>query len=610
MKNTVPPLPARTDLCAQPVEVVVDYLLEHDQQLRSHLEREAKRSSELKDDNERLRRLLVQFKNHVYGSRRDSIGESVDTDIQPMLGLDLATCDNDAAFVDGLAGVLASAVGASDAANDTDGQQTGGQGGGTDGSKRKWERKSLPAHLQREVLRYWPDGIEFKGDRAMCTTCQAPARPIGEDRCEQLEYVPARFKVLVHVRPKFVCTCCNRLMQAKANARPIAQGSVGPALGARLLTNKFDYHMPLNRQSKEFKTLGVELSTSLLSNWGIELHGSTKRLLTLMREHVFAGPKLHADDTRLRVLRHWEDADKPGRPDKPEKPDKAGRSLRNAIAPLCKSHTDYLWAYVRHDGNAGHPVARAVWFEYSQGRGAEYPTEHLKDYKGYVQCDAYGAFNETFRSGERKPVFCWAHLRRKLTDFVKTERSPGITKQAGNSSLAEQLLAKIQTLYRIEKRIRGQLPQERRLVRQQESVPLLRALGRWVMNTLNIVSRRSELGQILLYLMKRWRGFRRYGQNGWLEMDNNHAENAIRPVAVGRHAWLFAGSERGARAAAGIYSLIATAKVHGHNVERYLTLVFQRLPGMADHEVSSLLPWNLSPEAVDSAMQGSLQQAA
>jgi len=549
MQSTIPPLPDRTNLCAKPVEAVVDYLVEHDASLRRQIDNANQRINSVLEDNERLRRLLLQATGRMFGPRRDAVaGASEDVSTQPMLGLDLGSCDSDPAFVAGLQDRVADAV------NDTQGTLAS-EPQNADSAKRAWVRKNLPLHLKREIQRYWPEGLVFEGTDAMCRTCNATARPIGEDRCEQLEYIPAQFKVIVHARPKFVCTCCNKVLQAKAPLRPVAQGSIGPALAAHMLTSKFERHMPLNRQSKQYSSLGVDISTSLLSNWTLKLGLSLAPLLKHIRAHVFAGPKLHADDTRLRVLRN-----------------RTGEDARRMYISngAC---TDYLWVYARHDGNAGHPHTRAVWFEYSQGRGSQYPTEHLKDYRGFVQCDAYGGFNETFRSGQRRPVYCWAHFRRKA-------------------------LERIRKLYAIEKRIRGLLPDERERVRRAESIPLLRQFGHWVKQKLDILARRSALAEIFMYLLKRWRGFVRYARNGWLEMDNNHVENAIRPVAVGRHGWLFAGSERGARAAAAIYSLIATAKAHGHNVEPYLRVVFERLPGMAEQDVPSLLPWNLSPQVV------------
>ncbi len=571
MNNAIPPLPERTDLCAKPIEAVVDYLVQHDASLRQQIDHTNQRINSVLEDNERLRRLLLQATGRMFGPRRDAVAPDA-SNPQPMLGFDLTGCDTDPAFVAGLQERMADAVNDSKATQPSEDQSKAA-------AKRAWVRRNLPLHLKREIQRYWPEGLTFNGAEAVCGSCNATARPIGEDRCEQLEYIPAQFKVIVHARPKFVCTCCNKVLQAKAPLRPVAQGSIGPALAAHVLTSKFERHMPLNRQSKHYSSLGVDVSTSLLSNWTLKLGLSLAPLLTHIRAHVFAGPKIHADDTRLRVLRNRTDED----------------TRRMHISNgAC---TDYLWVYARHDGNAGHPQTRAVWFEYSQGRGSQYPTEHLKDYRGYVQCDAYGGFNETFRSGQRRPVYCWAHFRRKLTDLVKADTAAGIKRLAG-SSIAGEALERIRKLYAIEKRIRGLMPDERKRVRCEESIPLLRQFGKWVRKQVDVLARRSALAEIFMYLLKRWRGFIRYARDGWLEMDNNHVENAIRPVAVGRHGWLFAGSERGAHAAAAIYSLIATAKAHGHNVEPYLRVVFERLPGMAEQDIPSLLPWKLTPDAV------------
>jgi transposase len=281
--------------------------------------------------------------------------------------------------------------------------------------RRKAERKPLPAHLPREerVLRPNLDA---------CPDCGGKLKTLGEDVSEQLEYVPASFRVIRHVRPKLACARCDRIVQALAVSRPIERGLPGPGLLAHVLVAKYADHVPLYHQSVIYAREGVELERSLLASWVGAASALLRPLSEALRRHVFAATKLHADDTPLPVL-----------------------ALGNG-----KTRTARLWSYVRDDRASGATEPPAVWFTYSPDRKGEHPQAHLADFTGVLQADAYAGFNAIYESGRVVEAACWAHARRKFYD-LHTARSSALT--AGP-------LRRIGGLYAIEEAIRGKPPDE------------------------------------------------------------------------------------------------------------------------------------------------------
>jgi len=409
-------------------------------------------------------------------------------------------------------------------------------------------RKPLPEHLPREVHVHQPE--------SQCSGCGGQLRQLGEDVSEVLEYVPARFKVIRHVRPKWVCRCCEHIAQVPAPSRPIARGLAGPGLLAHVLVSKFVDHLPLYRQSEIYAREGVDLERSTLADWVGQSSQLLRPLINALERHVMSGHKVHADDTPIGVLA-------PGNG---------------------KTKTARLWTYVRDDRPAGDSTPPAVWFAYSPDRKGQHPRAHLKDFSGVLQADGYAGFSQLYDSGTILEAACWAHARRKFYDVYKDQASP----------LAAQALQRIAALYAIESEIRGQPPNQRKTVRQSRASPLLEELHAWLNQTLAQVSKKSTLGGAILYALNRWQALMRYCDDGRIEIDNNAAERALRAVALGRKNYLFAGSNSGGERAAAIYSLVGSAKLNALNPQAYLTYVLERIAEHPINRVDELLPWNVS----------------
>lgn len=417
-----------------------------------------------------------------------------------------------------------------------------------DGSRRQpSRRKPLPPHLPRETETHPPE-------HRQCPDCGHALRQIGEDVAEMLEYVPARFKVIRHVRPKLACRCCDCIVQAPAPSRPIARGLAGPGLLAHILISKYCDHLPLYRQSQIYAREGVELERSTLADWVSQSAALLRPLVDALQRHVFAGNKVHGDDTPVPVLA-------PGHG---------------------KTKTGRLWTYVRDDRPAAGDAPPAVWFGYSPDRKGEHPVAHLKRFKGTLQADGYAGFNALYGTGRIQEAACWAHVRRKFYEIHVAQASP----------IAAEALACIAALYAVESQVRGEPPNRRRQARQQHALPIASSLHEWLQRTLTQVSSKSELAGAIRYALVRWTALTRYLADGELEIDNNAAERALRAVALGRKNYLFAGSDAGGESAAAMYSLIGTAKLNGLDPMAYLRDV---LACIADHpvnQIDELLPWH------------------
>jgi transposase len=425
--------------------------------------------------------------------------------------------------------------------------------------KPRSERKPLPEHLPREVAAHAPNCD-------CCPDCGGQLRHFGDDVSEQLEYVPESFKVIRHVRPKFACIGCDRVVEAPAPSRPIERGLAGPSLLAHVIVSKFADHLPLFRQSDIYARQGVDIPRSTLAGWVGAASDLLAPLVDAIQKHVLAGRKLHADDTPIPVLA-------PGNG---------------------KTKTGRLWTYVRDDRPAGENTAPAVWFAYSADRKGEHPRQHLKTFRGALQADAFAGFHHLYGE-DINEAGCWAHARRKFHEIHVVHASP-ITTEA---------LARIGALYAIEDEIRGKPADLRLGIRQTRAKPLLGELRTWMEKALHRLSSKSETAGAIRYSLSRWRALTRYTDDGLLEIDNSAAERALRAVALGRKNFLFAGSDSGGERAAAMYTLIGSAKLNGLDPELYLRHVLTRI---ADHPVSQIqdfLPWNLAsslqPHAAEAA---------
>ena len=422
--------------------------------------------------------------------------------------------------------------------------------------------RSLPAHLPREAHVHRPAATAAHHDSAGqpcgCSACGGRLRQIGQDVSEQLEYVPAHFKVIRHLRPKLACTRCQSIFQAAAPSRPIARGLAGPGLLAHVMVSKYCDHIPLYRQSGICARSQVHIDRSTMAGWVDQGDQLLDPLVAALGRYTLAAAKVHADDTPVPVL-------SPG---------------------LGKTKTGRLWVYVRDDRPAGSKDAPAAWYQYSPDRKGEHPQRHLETYRGILQADAYGGWGKLYTSGQITEAACWAHARRPWWDlYLSTGRR--------EDSIAAQALRRIAALYAVEKEIRGQPPDVRRAHRRARAGPLLDEMHAWLSSLVGRVSARSELAQAVGYTLTRWQALTRYRDDGRIEIDNNAAERALRGVALGRGNYLFMGSDAGGQRAAAIYSLVETAKLNGLDPEGYLREVLGRIADHPINRIDELMPWNI-----------------
>ncbi|KUT77659.1 transposase, partial [Escherichia coli] len=413
-------------------------------------------------------------------------------------------------------------------------------------------RKPLPASLPRETRVIRPE-------EECCPACGGELSSLGCDVSEQLELISSAFKVIETQRPKQACCRCDHIVQAPVPSKPIARSYAGAGLLAHVVTGKYADHLPLYRQSEIYRRQGVELSRATLGRWTGAVAELLEPLYDVLRQYVLMPGKVHADDIPVPVQ-------EPG----------SG-----------KTRTARLWVYVRDDRNAGSQMPPAVWFAYSPNRQGKHPEQHLRPFRGILQADAFTGYDRLF-SAEREggaltEVACWAHARRKIHDVYISSKS----------ATAEEALKRISELYAIEDEIRGLPESERLAVRQQRSKVLLTSLHEWMVEKNGTLSKKSRLGEAFSYVLNQWDALNVYCSNGWVEIDNNIAENALRGVAVGRKNWMFAGSDSGGEHAAVLYSLIGTCRLNNVEPEKWLRYVIEHIQDWPANRVRDLLPWKV-----------------
>ena len=414
-------------------------------------------------------------------------------------------------------------------------------------ARRKPVRRPLPDSLPRDVVEH--------AAPCACPKCGGALRPLGEDVTEVLDYVPACFRVIRHVRPKLSCRSCESIAQAPVPSLPIQRGLATPALLAHVLVAKYADHCPLYRQAEIYARAGVELDRSTLADWVGQSARLVRPLVDALGAHVMAAERVHADDTTVPVLDPGRGTTKTGR----------------------------LWCYVRDDRPFGGTAPPAVLYRYSPDRKGEHPRTHLAGFRGILQADGYTGYAGLYQRGVTEAA-CMAHCRRPFFDLHASTGSP----------LALEALQRIAALYAIEATIRGQSPEARLAVRQAQSAPLFSDLRTWLETTLSRISGKSELAVAIRYMLSRWNALTLVLRDGRACIDNNAAERAMRPIPLGRKNWLHAGSDAGGERAAAIFSLTETAKLNSLDPEDYLRQVLERIAEHPVKRVHELLPWNLT----------------
>src|SRR5882672_2018351 len=473
--------------------------------------------------NERLRQIIRDLQRHQFGRRAETLPED-----QMLLGLEDVE--------------QAAARDATDAEQATPAARQAGA------AKRRANRGSLPAHLPRIETT-----IDI--DDKTCRCCQGALHRIGEDKSERLDIMPAQFRVLVTIRPKYACcTCEDGVVQAPAPARLIEGGLPTEATIAQVLVSKYADHLPLYRQAQIYARQGIDLDRSTLADWvghaAWHLRPLHERLLMRLKEL----PRLFADETTAPVL-------DPGR----------GRTK-----------TGQLWSYAADDRPWGGSDPPGVAYVYAPDRKAERPIAHLDGFKGILQVDGYAGYPKLAERGDVELAFCWVHMRRKFYELANPGPAP----------IASEALKRIAEFYAIEKDIRGRSAEERRLIRQQKSQPLAEAFEPWLRAKLALISQKGKLAEAIRYALSRWQGLTRFIDDGRIELDNNTVERTIRPIALNRKNALFAGSDGGAEHWATIASLIETCKLNDIDPLAYLTDVLTRIVnGHPNRDIDQLLPW-------------------
>jgi transposase len=423
--------------------------------------------------------------------------------------------------------------------------------------------RALPEHLPRIERVIEPDSIT-------CPCGCGDMVRIGEDRVERLDYIPARYQVIVSVRPKYACPKGRAgVVQAKAPAHLLEGSWPTEALLAQIAVSKHSEHMPLNRQAVVMARLGVPIDRSVLADW----MGRTGALIAPVVDHMAmtlkqGSTRLYVDETTAPVL-------DPGRG---------------------KTKTGYLWAVLRDDRGWNGPAPPGVVFHYRPGRKGEYAAEILTGFDGTIQVDAYGGYTHLAKPVRKggKPLqlaFCWAHGRRKLIAARPKKGSP----------IVDEALLRVAALYKVEDAIRGTDPGRRRAMRQELSRPLVDQFFAWLAAQAARVSRKSDLGGAMAYMLRRQDGFRLFLDDGHIDIDSNLVENAIRSPAMNRRNALFAGHDEGGRNWARFASLIATCKMNSVEPYAYLHDLFIKLAnGHLAKDIDTLMPWAYAPTDITS----------
>jgi len=406
------------------------------------------------------------------------------------------------------------------------------------------KRQPLPANLPRREVRHEPEST--------ACACGCQMKRIGEDVAEKLDYQPGVFTVERHVRGKWACAKCERLVQAPVAPHIIDKGIPTAGLLAQVLVAKYADHLPLYRQETIFGRAGLAIPRSTLAQWVGSAGVQLQPLVDAMRNDLLQHRVLHADETPVAML-------DPG----------AG-----------KTHRAYLWSYC----TPGLQDERLVVFDFAESRAGRHPMEFLRHpgdqaWRGTLVCDDYSGYKALFAQGVTE-AGCLAHARRKFHELWVNHKS----------TLAEEALKLFGRLYDVEREIANLGADERLRIRQDRAKPAADALHAWLLAQRQKVPPGSATAKAMDYSLTRWPALTRYLDDGDLPADNNWVENQIRPIAIGRNNWLFAGSLRAGKRAAAVMSLVHSARLNGHDPHAYLKDVMERLPAQPASRITELLP--------------------
>jgi transposase len=415
-------------------------------------------------------------------------------------------------------------------------------------------RQPLPSHLPRIEHRHEPESCT-------CGKCGQDLVKIGEDVTEQLDVEPAKFFVHRHIRPQYACRSCETVTAAPIPPAVIDGGLAAVGLLSWVMISKFLDHLPLYRLEQIAARDGVNLSRSTLADWVGRLGVALEPLADRLAWHLWQRDCLHADETPVPQL-------DPGNG---------------------KTKKAYLWAYRSNDLQPGPKI---LVFDYQAGRSGRHAQQFLQDWQGHLVVDDYAGYKALFAAARAHPtnqrlikpcieLACWAHARRKFFDLLQASQSP----------VAQEALQRIAGLYAIETEGQGLSPAERQRLRAEKSRPALADLHDWLQQTRLRTAPNTATAKAIDYSLKRWAALTRYAETGDLPIDNNPIENCIRPIALGKKNWLFAGSERAGRRAAVIQTLLGTAKLNGLDPSAWLRDTLEKLPTWPNSRIDELLPF-------------------
>lgn len=429
-------------------------------------------------------------------------------------------------------------------------------------TRKKRGRKPLPQNLPRiDVIH------ELSEDERQCN-CGCLKERIGQEESEQLDYIPAKVRVIRNIRYKYACKNCEGVDDdgptvsiARMPDQIIPKSYATPGLLAHILTAKFADALPFYRQEKQFSRIGIELNRSTMCTWAMKVAEACDILMEMMLKDILAGPMIGVDETPLQVL-------------------KGPRKSKS-----------YMWIF-----RGGPPDKPIIQFQYHPTRSGDVAASFLNGYKGIVQTDGYKGYDFLDKITGVIHVACWTHARRGFKN---------VTKAAGNkmssSGNAITALKYIGLLYKIEKEARVQklTPEQLYDRRQKEAIPILNEFKKWLDARVEKVPPKSLLGKAIHYTLGQWHRLIQYTSDGIIRPDNNLVENAIRPFVIGRKNWLFSDTVPGARASALIYSMIETAKSNGLESYWYMKYLFEQLPAaMTEDDFRALLPYNVDKKCL------------